>query len=327
MELKTNYAGLTLRNPIIVGSSGLTSKAEKVREFEKAGAGAVTLKSLFEEQIEMQSLGMLDQSSFPEAVDYVYEYMKVNRIDHYLDLIKRCRDACDIPIIASVNCCKSDAWIDFAQQIEQAGAGAIELNIFRMDTNLNSASENNRDFYALVTRKVKSAVKIPVIVKIGKAFGGIGSIPAAVNTLKSNGADGVVLFNRFYQPDINIHTMQIVSGNVFSNHSELSDTLRWTAIVSGMLPSVSIASSTGVHDWEDVVKCILAGASAVQMVSAVYAHGAEIISQITTCMEEWMHQSDYSSVADFKGLLNYSQIENHQIYERAQFMKYFSDRD
>ncbi|MDR2497220.1 MAG: dihydroorotate dehydrogenase-like protein [Tannerellaceae bacterium] len=324
MDLNTSYAGLSLRNPIIIGSSGLTSGAERVKEYEKAGAGAIVLKSLFEEQIEMQSSGMLDKADFPEASDYVYEYMKANKIESYLDLIRRCKEACSIPVIASINCYKADAWIDFAGRIELAGADAIELNVFRMNTGLKYDPQAESGLYADIVAKVRKTVGIPVTVKIGKA---LGCIPATAGLLKANGAAGVVLFNRFYQPDINIHTMQIVSGNVFSNHSELSETLRWTAIVSGRIPGISIAASTGVHDWEDVLKCLLAGASAVQMVSAIYTHGAEIIPQILTCLEEWMHHSDYESVDDFRGLLNYSQIENHEKYERAQFMKYFSDRD
>ncbi|MCD8263418.1 MAG: hypothetical protein LUD02_04035 [Tannerellaceae bacterium] len=162
------------------------------------------------------------------------------------------------------------------------------------------------------------------MVKIGKAF---GNIPSLVNTLKVNGADGIVMFNRFYQPDIDINTLQIVSGNVFSHHADLGDTIRWTAIVSGKIPGLSIASSTGIHDWEDVIKCILAGASAVQMCSALYTHGPEIISQVLTCIEEWMHQANYKSIKEFCGKLNYANIHDPATYERSQFMKYFSNRD
>ncbi|GHV50823.1 diguanylate cyclase [Bacteroidia bacterium] len=324
IELKTKYAGLALRNPVIVGSSGLTSQAERVKEYEKAGAGAVVLKSLFEEQIEMQCAGMQDTSGFPEAVDYIYEYVKANQVNNYLELIKKCKDACTIPVIASINCYKADVWIDFARQIELAGADAIELNIYYLETGLAHDYDANCHLYASIIRKVKEAVSIPVVIKLGKSF---GNIPAIVHLLKGNGADGVVLFNRFYQPDININTMQIVSGHVFSSHSDLSDTLRWTAIVSGKVPGISIASSTGVHDWEDVVKCLLAGASAVQMVSALYTHGPEIISQVLTCMEEWMSHSQYGSLSQFQGNLNYAKIDDPAMYERAQFMKYFSNRD
>ena len=280
IDIKTQYAGLTLRNPIIVGSSGLTNKAERNRDFEKAGAGAIVLKSLFEEQIEMQSEALMQDSDYPEAADYIRGYVKANQVNDYLELIKKSKELCTIPIIASINCYKADAWIDFARQIELAGADALELNVFFMETELTEDFESIRDTYVSI-----------------------------------------------YQPDIDINNMQIVSGNVFSNHSDLSDTIRWTAIVSGKIPGISIASSTGVHDWEDVVKCLLAGASAVQMCSAVYTHGAEIISQVLTCVEEWMHQAHYQSLSQFQGKLNYANIPNPAMYERSQFMKYFSNRD
>ncbi|MDH6358064.1 dihydroorotate dehydrogenase-like protein [Parabacteroides sp. PF5-9] len=324
IDITTQYAGLKLRNPIIVGSSGLTRNPERNKEFEKAGAGAIVLKSLFEEQIEMKSERLGHSSDYPNAEDYIREYVKANEVTDYLELIKKTKAHCTIPIIASINCYKADAWIDFARQIEIAGADALELNIHIMETGLTDNYDAVRLLYVDIIRKVKQTISIPVIIKIGKLF---NNIPAIVNTLKVNGADGVVLFNRFYQSDIDINTMQLVSGNVFSSHSDLSDTLRWTAIVSGLIPDIHIASSTGIHDWEDVIKCLLAGASAVQMCSALYTSGGTIISQILTCMEEWMTQANYQSLADFRGKLNYANIQNPAMYERSQFMKYFSSRD
>lgn len=324
INLETKYAGLTLRNPIIVGSSGLTSSVDRNKEFEKAGAGAIVLKSLFEEQIEMQSTKLMKDSDYPEATDYIREYVKASQVNNYLELIKKTKSACTIPIIASINCYKADAWIDFARQIELAGADALELNVFFMDTDLTHDYDATRAMYVNIVRKVKEIIKIPIIMKIGKFF---GNVPALVHILKVNGASGVVLFNRFYRPDIDINTMQLVSGNVFSSHSDLGDTLRWTAIVSGKIPGISISSSTGIHDWEDIIKCLLAGASTVQMCSAVYTHGAEIISQVLTCIEEWMTQAKYTSLSQFRGKLNYANISNPGMYERAQFMKYFSNRD
>lgn len=322
--MKTQYAGLTLRNPLIVGSSGLTNNAERNKEFEKAGAGAIVLKSLFEEQIEMQSDTLMQESDYPEAADYIRGYVKANQVNDYLNLIKNTKEVCSIPVIASINCYKADVWIDFAHQIELAGADALELNVFFLETDIDGDPDEIRDLYVNIIRKVKETVSIPVIMKIGKNF---NNIPALVNTLRVNGADAVVLFNRFYQPDIDINNMQIVSGNVFSNHSDLSDTIRWTAIVAGKIPEIDIACSTGVHDWEDVIKCLLAGATAVQMCSALYTHGAEIIPQVLTCMEEWMHQAHYRSIDEFRGKLNYANIPNPALYERSQFMKYFSNRD
>lgn len=324
IDLKTQYAGLTLRNPIIVGSSGLTTKPEKIKEFEKAGAGAIVLKSLFEEQIEMQGATMLDPADFPEAVYYVREYFKANQVNNYLKLIQSVKESCSIPIIASINCYKADAWIDFARQIEMAGADALELNVFFLQTDLQYEFDKNRQLYIDIVRRVKETVSIPVIMKLGKYF---SNIPDIVDVMKVHGADGVVLFNRYYQPDIDINTLQLVSGNVFSSHSDLSDTIRWTAIVSGKVPNVSIAASTGVHDWEDVIKCLLAGASAVQMCSALYTHGPEILTQILTCMEEWMMQANFSNINQFRGRLNYANISDPAMYERSQFMKYFANRD
>lgn len=324
IDIKTKYAGLTLRNPIIVGSSGLTNNPAKNKEFEKAGAGAIVLKSLFEEQIEMNSDSMMASSDYPEAADYIRNYVKANQVNDYLTLIKETKELCTIPIIASINCYKADVWTDFARQIELAGADALELNVFFLETDINGAPRDMESLYIHIIKKVKEVVSIPVIVKLGKNF---SNIPSLVQTLTVNGADGVVLFNRYYQPDIDINTLQLVSGNVFSNHSDLSDTIRWTAIVSGKIPGVSISSSTGVHDWEDVIKCLLAGASAVQICSALYTHGSEIISQILVCIEEWMHQARFKSLGEFVGKLNYAHIPDPSMYERSQFMKYFSNRD
>ena len=324
MNMKTSYAGLTLRNPIIIGSSGLTNKAERNKEFEKAGAGAIVLKSLFEEQIELQSAAMQQESDYPEAADYIRGYVEANQVNDYLELIRKSKEFCTIPIIASINCYKAAAWTNFARQIAEAGADALELNVFFMETDLHDHVEAVKETYVNILREVKAAIQIPVIMKIGKQY---SNIPALVQALKANGADGVVLFNRFYQPDIDINTMQLVSGNVFSSPADLSDTLRWTAIVSGKVPGISVASSTGVHDWEGVVKCLLAGASGVQLCSALYTHGAAIVPQILTCLEEWMTQAHYESVDQFRGRLNYANIPNPAMYERAQFMKYFANRD
>ena len=251
IRTETKYAGLTLRNPLIIGSSGLTSKVERNKSFEEAGAGAIVLKSMFEEQIEAQSdVLMQEAADYPEAVDYVRHYVKANQSEEYLTMIRETKAQCTIPIIASVNCYKADTWVDFARQIEAAGADALELNVFYLCTDLYATGQEVVNVYTSILKKVKEQISIPVIMKIGKGF---SNIPAVVNLLKGHGADGVVLFNRYYQPDIDIHSCQITSGQVFSSHSDLSDTLRWTALVSGILPDVSLAASTGVHEWKSNV--------------------------------------------------------------------------
>lgn len=323
-NLMTQYAGLSLKSPVIVSSSGLTRCPERNLEFEKAGAGAIVLKSLFEEQIEMHGDRLLQDEIYPEAADYIRGYVKANQIASYLDLIRESKRLCTVPIIASINCYRAEAWTEFAKQLEEAGADALELNMFFMETDINAHSNEIQDWYIQVLRRVKKMISIPVIMKIGKYM---VNLPSFVNRLHANGADAVVLFNRFYQPDIDINSLQITSGNVFSSHADISDTIRWTAIVSGKLPNVCIAASTGIHDWEGVVKCLLAGASAVQMCSALYTHGAELITQVNTCLEEWMHQHHFSNISDFIGKLNAANIPNPALYERAQFMKYFANRD
>jgi len=324
IDVKTQYAGLTLSSPLIVGSSGLTRNPEKSKEFEKAGAGAIVLKSLFEEQIELQSDSLSVGSDYPEAVDYIRGYVKANQLNDYLELIRKTKAVCTIPVISSINCYRSGAWVEFAHEIEKAGADAIELNIFFLETDLTYNSDTTRDLYVNIVRNVKKAVSIPVTVKMSKSQ---GNIPALINDVNVNGANGFVLFNRYYQPDIDINKMQIVSGNVFSSTTDLSDTLRWIAITSSKIPGISIAASTGVHDWDGVIKCLLAGASAVELCSAVYLHGPSIISQMLTCLEEWMHQSRFDSLKQFIGKLNMSNIQDPAMYERLQFMKYFSNRD
>ena len=323
--LQTKYAGLILRNPIIIGSSGLTNTVDKIKELEKAGAGAVVLKSLFEEQILIQSDHLLREvESYPEAYDYVREYVKSNDVMNYLDLISDTKKYTSIPIIASINCYEKGSWADFARRIEAAGADAIEVNILKISTDVNEKSGEYEQLHIDILKTVKNIVKIPVTIKLGQRFSNIVSM---VNQLKANQADGVVLFNRFYQPDIDIHKMQVTSGTVFSCSSDFSNTIRWLGIVSGKIPNLDLAASTGIHEPETIIKAILAGASAVEICSILYQHGNGIIPQMLTVLEEWMTEHGFNTIDDFKGLLNFKNVPDQSYYERVQFMKYFSNRD
>ena len=321
--LETNYAGLKLKNPLIIGSSGLTNSAKNNKKLEDAGAGSVVLKSLFEEQINMQGDAMMQSSDSPEAANYIRGYIKANQIEGYLSLIRETKSLCTIPVIASINCYNAGTWMEFAKQIEEAGADALELNIFYMSSGLNSKANELFDLYTSIVEKTKKLISIPVIAKIGKE---ITNIPGLVNMMNIRGAQGVVLFNRYYRPDIDIYKMQLITGEVFSSPSDLSDTLRWTALVSGIVPKISISSSCGVHKWEDAVKCLLAGANAVQICSTVYKNGVEIISETLKGIESWMNEKKYQSISEFIGKLNSSSAENPSMYERSQYMKYFSDK-
>jgi dihydroorotate dehydrogenase (fumarate) len=300
---ETAFAGLNLPNPIIIASSGLTDTVNKNKELEKAGAGALTLKSLFEEQITGEN---------------------GHEVNDYLNLIQDTKEHCYIPVIASINCYNDDFGMDFVHQIEMAGADAIEVNVSALNTELSQEADSIEKTCIRIVQKLKETVSLPIIVKTGKYFCHLVNL---ANRLYAAGAAGIVLFNRFYPPDIDINKLQMTSGNVFSSSAEISDTLHWTGIINGRLPQLSIASSTGIHDWEDIVKCILSGASAVQICSTLYLNGNEIIAAMKRSIEEWMLSSGFHSIDAFKGKLNYATIESPTLYERLQFFKYFSNRD
>ena len=321
INLSTEYAGLKLRNPLIAASSGLTNSIQKIKKLEKAGVGAIVLKSLFEEQIDSHSEKLNLTSDYPEASDYINAYVEMNHVEKYLDLIREAKSSCSIPIIASINCYKVARWIDFAKNIEAAGADALELNIFLINTG-EYGDRYLEESYIKIVREVKKAIKIPIIIKMART---VSNLPGLVEKLEALGVGAVVLFNRFYQLDIDINAMEITSGPVFSHPEDFSETLRWTAITSGYVPNFNIACSYGVHKWEDIIKGLLAGATAMQLCSVLYEKGLEIIPEMITCLEEWMSQNNYKNIDEFRGKLSYANIPDPALYERAQFMKYFSN--
>lgn len=323
-NLETTYLGLNLKNPVIVGSSGLTNSVEKIVKLRDAGVGAVVLKSLFEEQINHDVNRMLYTGQgldYPEAMDYITSYSRNNSVSEYIQLIKDAKAAVDIPVIASINCFSADEWIDFARQIENAGADAIELNLFVVNTDKNSDPSEYEELYLQIAKSVSEVVTIPVSMKLGLYF---SNLVAVVNKLSVSGAKGVVLFNRFYEPDIDINNLTLTSAEVFSSPADIRRSLRWVAIVSDKIKNVDVAASTGVHDGDAVIKQLLAGAKAVQVCSAVYKNGPEIVTRMLNKLEMWMDEKGFKSVDDFRGAMSYRKIQNPALYERAQFMRYFS---
>jgi dihydroorotate dehydrogenase (fumarate) len=323
-NLETTYLGLKLKNPIVVGSSGLTNSVEKIKKLHQAGAGAVVLKSLFEEQINHDVNRTIYQGAgmdYPEALDYIKTYSRNNSVTEYLTLIKEAKAAVDIPVIASINCYSSDEWIDFAKQIEKAGADALELNLFVVNSDKNSSSVDYEDMYFKVAQEVSQVVSIPVAMKLGLYF---SNLVAVVDKLSVSGVKGVVLFNRFYEPDIDINNLTLTAADVFSSPSDIRRSLRWVAIVSDKISHMDVAASTGVHDGDAVIKQLLAGACSVQVCSAVYKQGPEIVTRMLEKLESWMKEKKYEKIEQFKGLMSYGKMKNPAVYERAQFMKYFS---
>lgn len=320
--LKTTFAGLELRNPIIVSSSGLTDSAEKNQKLYEAGVGAIVLKSLFEEQIMLEADWLGNPDMYPEGSDYLVEYVRQHKLSEYLDLVKETKKVCPIPVIASINCYQDAEWVDFARQIKDAGADAIEINILALQTDLQYNYGSFEQRHIDILSHIKKTVDIPVIMKLGD---NLTNPIALINQLYANGAAAVVLFNRFYQPDIDIEKMKQTSGNVFSTEADLSKTLRWTGIASAAVKQLDFAASGGIHSPESVVKAILAGASAVEICSAFYQNSSAIVEEYTNFINKWMDSKGMKTIGQFKGMLNGSNVDTNT-FERTQFMKYFSNR-
>lgn len=322
-ELKTTFAGLSLRNPIIVSSSGLTNTAEKNRKLDEEGAGAIVLKSLFEEQILMEADQLRDPSYYPEGNEYIDDYIRAHKLSEYLTLIRESKKACTIPIIASVNCHTDSEWVEFARSMEEAGADALEINILSLRSETEYKHGSFEQHHIDILRHVKKTIGIPVIMKLGD---NLTNPVALIHQLHANGAAGVVLFNRFYQPDIDIDKMEHTSGDVFSKPSDLGKSLRWIGIASAAVSKIDYAASGGVGTPEGVVKALLAGASAVEVCSAIYREQSKFIGAANAFLSQWMEEKGFKSVAQFKGKLNAEDVQGVNMFERTQFLKYFSSR-
>jgi dihydroorotate dehydrogenase (fumarate) len=322
IDLSTKYGGLKLKTPLIVSSSGLTNSAERIRKMAQAGAGAVVLKSLFEEQIMHEVSTMETGGDYPEAGDYLKTYARDHSLGTYLALIKEAKESVSIPVIASINCMKSDEWIDFAKKIEEAGADALELNIYFLPMDKNKNPREYETAYLDLVTSVKGITSLPVMVKLGQGF---SNITWMVQQLYFRGAASVVLFNRFYAPDINTDDLTFGSSEVLSSPADLRFPLRWIGIVSSQVKEIDLAASTGVHSGMAAIKQILAGATAVQVCSVLYRNGIDYLSDMIAEMKKWMEKNKVDSPAAFRGKMNYGNLKDPAAYERAQFMKYFSN--
>jgi dihydroorotate dehydrogenase (fumarate) len=318
-QLETTYLGLKLKNPIIVGSSGLTSSIDKIKKIEKAGAGAIVLKSIFEEQIKFEAGSLSNSSGSPEAWDYVNHYVKENTLQEYLDLIKKAKQEVNIPVIASINCVSAKEWVGFAKSIEEAGADALEVNVFVLPNDKNAGADRYENIYFDLADKLKKTITIPFAFKLGSHFSNLVGFVQKLNV------PGVVLFNRFYAPDIDIDQMKFTSSEVFSSPADIRNSLRWVGIISSKITRLDIAASTGVHDGKAVIKQLLAGASAVQVCSTLYKNGIDHLEVMTKEIKDWMDKKGYDHLNEFKGKMSYDRIEDPLVYERSQFMKYFSN--
>jgi len=325
-NLETSYMGLKLKNPIVVASSGLTNSVAKIKDLENAGAGAVVLKSIFEEQINYEVSDLINkdpQNQYPEAEDYIWNYTRNNSITRHLNLLSEAKKETEIPIIASVNCMSASEWTVFAKDFENAGADALELNLFFVPTDRNKSSEEIEQLYLKIVSNIKKNVKIPVSVKISFYY---TNLIGMADKLMANGADALVLFNRFYEPDINIEKLELTASEIFSSPADIRRSLRWIGLISSQLPKIQIAAGTGIHDGEAVIKQLLAGAQVTQVCSTVYINGSQVIAGMLNDLTAFMQKWNFRKIDDFRGRLSYKSIPAPMLYERAQFMKYFSNK-
>lgn len=323
-NLTTNYLGIDLKNPIIVASSGLTDSVEKIKELEAHGAGAVVLKSLFEEEIVMEMEEQMHAMTnrpyiYPETFDYMEEDPQEDSVRKYLRLIEEAKAAVSIPVIASINCVSAQKWTYFSREIEKAGADALEINLFVLPTDLNRSGEDNEQIYYDVLKTVKEQVAIPVALKISPYHSNLAN---TINKLAELDADGIVMFNRFYSPDFDIDNLSITSGQVLSHSDDYKNSLRWIGIMSDRV-KCSMAGTTGIHTSESIIKHLLAGADAVQIASILYKQGPEYIDILTKEIYSWMDDHGFENIRDFKGKMCQSKSGDPAAFERVQFMKHF----
>jgi dihydroorotate dehydrogenase (fumarate) len=319
-DLATSFMGLKLRNPLVVASCSLTNSIEGIQRCADAGAGAVVLKSLFEEQIESDTREVERNvwlTGHTEAYDYVRKIGIETSSHDYLTLLEKAKQAVAIPVIASLNCITPGWWTDYAKKIEAAGADALELNVAVLPSDPRHSGHEIEKLYYRIVEDVTHSVKIPIAVKIGPYF---TSMAGVATELIDKGASALVLFNRFYQVDINIDKLSLVPGYRFSTPEEINFSLRWISLLAGRV-KCDLAATTGVHDASGVIKQLLAGAVTVQVCSTLYIHGIGHIANMLSNIETWMKKHHFEVVSDFRGRLSQKDSDRPELYERLQYIK------
>jgi dihydroorotate dehydrogenase (fumarate) len=325
-DLSMQYLGMNMSGPIVVASTPLSESIDNVRRMEDAGASAIVLTSLFEEQLALESRALDEDlsrgtNSFAESLDYLPELSDYRMTqDGYLEHLKRASEAVDIPIMASLNGATSGGWVSLAKEMEQAGADAIELNTFALATDSRQTAEAIEKQLLELVSSVCDAVKVPVAVKLSQSF---TSLPHLCAQLEKAGARGVVLFNRFYQPDFDIEALEVRPTLHFSTPSELLPRLHWAAILFGHLKG-DIAITGGVHSAEDVLKAIMAGANVAMMVSALHIHGIGHIARVLADLRYWLNKREYASLRETRGCLSRRSVPDTSPYDRGNYIKTLS---
>ncbi|MGA2689474.1 MAG: dihydroorotate dehydrogenase-like protein [Candidatus Korobacteraceae bacterium] len=323
IDLSTNYLGLKLKNPVVVSASPLTEKLENFARLEDAGAAAIVMYSLMEEQIEAESANMdnaleYGTNSYAEATSYFPDMQKYHvGPDRYLELLHKGKQSVSIPVIGSLNGRSPGGWVRYSEYMEQAGADALELNIFDIPTDPSLTADDLETRYCNLVRTIRKSVRIPIAVKLGPYFTSCANF---VKRLSEAGADGVVIFNRFYQPDFDIEELEVTPNLVLSSPHELRLRLHWAAILYHQVETY-IAITGGVHDSTDVLKCMMAGAHVTMMTSALLKYGIEHIGVVLAGMERWMEEHEYVSVRQMRGSMSMVNVENPAAFLRGNYIK------
>ncbi len=323
MDLSTRYLGMTLRSPLVVSASPLSERLSNIKQMEDAGAGAVVLYSLFEEQIVQEQHDLhhhltFGTESYAEALSYFPEPAQFHiGPDGYLKHIRKAKDTVEIPIIASLNGSTLGGWIDFARLIEEAGADALELNLYNIPTDMNMTGGAVEMHYLEVVAAVRKAVSIPLAVKLSPFFSNMANMAKQLDNL---GVNGLVLFNRFYQPDIDLENLEVYPHVLLSTPQDLRLPLRWIAILYGRL-NAGLAATSGVHQAEDVLKMLMAGANVTMMASALLKNGIDHLRTVEADLLRWMEEHEYESVQQMRGSMSQQHAGNPGAFERAQYMR------
>ena len=327
IDLSTTYLGLKLASPLVASASPLSRKVESVKELEQAGAGAVVMYSLFEEQIEHESRELdyflnYGTETYAEALSYFPDLETYNiGPEKYLNLIAELKKSVKIPVIASLNGISSGGWVDFAHRMQEAGADALELNIYFLPTDPKIDVSDLEKAYVKLVKDIRSKVNIPLAVKLSPYF---TSIPNMSQKLVEAGANGLVLFNRFYQPDLEIENLEVITDLKLSTSDDLRLPLRWVAILFDRIKA-DLALTSGVHNSVDALKAVMAGSSAVMLASELLENGIGRVSEILSGMSSWMEEHSYQSISQMRGSLSQKTVANPAAFERANYMKVLSD--
>ena len=325
METKTKYLGLELKSPVIVGSCGLTSDVEKMQQMEEAGAGAVVVKSVFEEQIiydiKRNTHMVAPTDNYGDSYEYIAQHVADDSLERHFSMIREAKNRLTIPVIGSINCFSYENWLTYAKKFEDAGCDALELNMAILPYETSMSSDDVERTFTQIINTLRKSITIPISIKVGPYF---TDMAKQMQQLSWMGIQGVTMFNKSVQVDIDLENETLKNASYLSTHEEMNNTLRWIALLSKKM-RCDLSASTGVYTSDDVVKMILAGATTVQVVSCLYKNGIDTLRELNSGLQAWMEKKGYATIKDFRGKLAVAPAEKASVAMRTQFMKYFAE--